>query len=454
MARITEQRIACIAAALGAVAIAAPASAQAPSATFMIRATSTPPTQSATFTFDVSCTGDAAPIERTVSLITTNGVGASAVDGIPADMACVVIDRAPAGWHVETSNPQAVVTATEGTTVEFAHTAPGPADMSIVKTSDPAGASVTGATPPDVPRGSTIRYVLTYTNSGDQPADAVVADEIPAGTAYAAKVRCEPACTSAPTVRGNRVSFPVKVEGHASGSVSYVVRVSEDTADGDVIGSGASVLPGRARAAAVQHRVAVPAAGLRVVGAVDKDSAPAGDVVRYAIEVTNRGSAAQRDVTVTDAVPGNATYVAGSATCAAPCRALYDKVQNTVTWHVDSLGADESVVGMSFAARIRPLVVNPDGSLPGTVVLNSAVASSDNTPAIESNEVQTVVVAVLGSKTVRGRSPAAAPAEVPTLPATGRGVGPLLAAALLLLVTGVAMLTAEREWNCRISAGR
>lgn len=166
---------------------------------------------------------------------------------------------------------------------------------------------------------------------------------------------------------------------------------------------------------------AAAAPGLSLIGRVDKDSAPVGEVVSYDFAVANTGNAAEGDVIVTDAVPPGLQYVAGSATCAPPCSAAYDADRAIVTWRLGSLPAGPEA-RLSFSARIRALTTNPDGSLPGTVILTAAVGSSAQTPAAASNEVRIVVVAVLGSKIVRRSSPARLPRARPDRQETQPGM--------------------------------
>ncbi|MEO6713040.1 MAG: hypothetical protein ABIM89_06380, partial [Mycobacteriales bacterium] len=281
------------------------------------------------------------------------------------------------------------------------------------------------------------------------PVVATIVDPIPAGTVWAGGAVCTPSCTDPPAVADGRVRFAMTAAASATGTVSYAVRVAADGADGDVITApAASIEPGRAASGTVVHRLHVaPSAGLRVLSRVDKASAPVGDVVSYAIAITNRSDGVQDGVTVSDVVPANAEYVAGSASCPGPCRARYDVPTNTVTWRLGRLPAGAQVARLTFQVRIRPLTLNPDGSLPGTLVLNSAVASSIRTPATESNEVQTVVVAVLGTKLVRQRPPAIVSGPgAPTLPATGSETGLQLTLALALLAAGTALIAGERRY--------
>ncbi|MEP7056104.1 MAG: hypothetical protein ABI912_12755 [Actinomycetota bacterium] len=428
----------------------APAFAEETTGSLVIRALTTPADARARFSFGVSCTGDGSPFERTVVVATSGGSGTTTVAGIPVDMACLVIDRAPAGWRIETDNPQAAVASAGGTMVEFLHTALAAQSLSVVKTSDPAGASTDGSTPPAVQRGALITYILTYTNSGDLPADVTITDQIAPGTTYAGHATCDRQCSRPAVPAGGRIRFAMPVPARATGSVSYAVRVAEDAADGDVIGAAATIDPGNNRSGAVLHRVAVPAGGLRVTLGADISSASPGAVVGYAIEVTNTGAADQSGVVVSQSVPTGAEYVAGSAGCAAvDCVAAYDAGPRRLTWKVGSLAAGETAGALSFRVRIKGLIANADGSLPGTIVVGRALASSTVTPATPSNAVTTVVVGVLGRKIVRGHPgqvirARSVPAR-PALPATGASIGLLLGLAAALVASGVALLAASRS---------
>ncbi|MDQ1710467.1 MAG: hypothetical protein QOG49_1852, partial [Frankiaceae bacterium] len=197
-----------------------------------------------------------------------------------------------------------------------------------------------------------------------------------------------------------------------------------------------------------KRTAAAPRPPLRLVGRTDKGSAAAGEIVGYSIDVTNAGPRAD-GVTITDAIPANTEYVAGSATCLAPCRAAYDSATNTLIWRIPSLAAGRSSA-LSFRVRVLALTPRPDGSLPGTVLLNSAVGSASQTTATTSNEVRTVVLAVLGTKTVeQGRHIARGAPQRPALPVTGSRTGELLPVALLLIAAGSALLLGERRYTAR-----
>ncbi|MEO6711905.1 MAG: DUF5979 domain-containing protein, partial [Mycobacteriales bacterium] len=135
----------------------------------VIRAVTAASAPSASFTFDISCTGDGEPVTRSVVIPTADGVGSATVDGIPLDMACLVHDSAPTGWRVQTTNPQAAVSSAAGTTVEFVHSAPAVAALSITKTSTPDGGYGASAAAPAVARGASLTYVLTWHNAGELP---------------------------------------------------------------------------------------------------------------------------------------------------------------------------------------------------------------------------------------------------------------------------------------------
>ncbi len=406
------------------------------------------PDATPSFTYAVSCTGSGTPIDQTVTVRTAAGAGSAAVEGIPADMACVIIEEPAKGWRIETSNPQAAVVSAEGTHVEFMHTARVAPAIALTKTSFPVGGYADDAAPGVIHRGDVITYSVAYKNAGSAVSEAVIVDEIPAGTTFVERPAplCEPKCPDLPTLDGNRIAFTVSAAAGATGRVAYSVQVNDDAAVGLVLRGAAEVQPAAAGSESsnpVLHKVAGQKGSVEVVGRVDKTSAEPGEVVTYTLSATNFTPAVQNDVVISDALPANAEYVDGSAACRQPCVATYDAARNTVRFAVPQLTPGLGVAGLTFQVKIRPLTRNPDGSLPGTVLLNSAVLSSNETPAAMSNEMATTIVSVLGKLVSPSKTPTGVGAEI--LADTGAPTGQLIAAAVSLLVMGAGLVLAGKR---------
>lgn len=203
-----------------------------------------------------------------------------------------------------------------------------------------------------------------------------------------------------------------------------------------------------------------PVAGLTVVKSVQSSDAVVnpGDTLTYTLVVTAK-EATERDVVVTDVVPGrdpaepgsgDTTYVPGSAACEAPgpCTPSYDATTGTVSWAIGDLapGASRRV---SFAVTIDTAA----GGQAVPDVVNRGVARSDETPSTPSNRVVTPVTAVLSARPTPPPTPTPTPAPVVlpfvdtprTLPFTGIEVLPVLAFGTLTALLGALLVGTARR---------
>jgi uncharacterized repeat protein (TIGR01451 family) len=98
----------------------------------------------------------------------------------------------------------------------------------------------------------------------------------------------------------------------------------------------------------------------------------AGDLITYTITVSNTGNAAANNVRISDPVPTETTYVAGSA---APA---LESGPSPLVWNVGTLNPGQART-VTFVVR-----VNSGGA---SNILNTAGADSDETPPTPSNEV-------------------------------------------------------------------
>jgi hypothetical protein len=89
------------------------------------------------------------------------------------------------------------------------------------------------------------------------------------------------------------------------------------------------------------------------------------------------------------------------------------------------------------------------GSLPAETITNAGSVASTEDPSTPSNEVKTVVTAVLGLHLTVPQTPAAQP----TLPVTGRNTGLLLLVGLSLLGTGTVMTVCARAPRQHVTEG-
>jgi uncharacterized repeat protein (TIGR01451 family) len=128
-------------------------------------------------------------------------------------------------------------------------------------------------------------------------------------------------------------------------------------------------------------------------GAVD-----VGETLTYVVAVTNEGGAATRNITITDAIPANTTYVAGSAS---PSGTLSG---STLTLRPAGTGGVPGVLEPGATAVVS-FQVTVNSSAAQTTIRNTASVSSDNGLAVDNfttNEVATPVNAAADVKLVKG----------------------------------------------------
>ena len=125
-----------------------------------------------------------------------------------------------------------------------------------------------------------------------------------------------------------------------------------------------------------------------------------GETLTYVVSVTNEGGAATRDITITDAIPANTTYVAGSAS---PSGSLSG---STLTLRPAGTSGVLGVVEPGATAVVS-FQVTVNSAAAQTTIRNSASVSSDNGIAIDNfttNEVANTVNAAADVKILKGFS--------------------------------------------------
>jgi uncharacterized repeat protein (TIGR01451 family) len=242
------------------------------------------------------------------------------------------------------------------------------------------------------PGGSTT-YTLTVTNSGTAPSSGPirVVDVLPAGlsiapgavpvsganaaswtcTAAAQVVTCD-SSTSIAAPGSSAFAFTASVAANASGSLTNRARVGgggdplnpDPPNEGDTTPCTGNGTP---RGCAIDTDT-VPASAistLKSVSAGPDGIASPGEVLTYSIQVSNSGGANIVPVVITDPIPANTTYVAGSATGPGASFA-----PNTVAWTLPP--ASTFPVTLTFQVT----VANP---------LPAGVASIVNTHTVDGN---------------------------------------------------------------------
>ena len=259
------------------------------------------------------------------------------------------------------------------------------ADISVVKTD----------APDPVDAGANITYTLNFANGG--PSDALnvsVADATPAGTTFISAAAPAGWSTTAPPVGGTgNITFaktPV-----APGEVAVftiVVKVNSDTADGTVItntvtASTSTADPNIGNNSSTTTTTVQVRADLSVVKTDSPDPVAAGTNLTYTIDFTNNGASDAQNVSITDSVPPNTTFV--SATVPAGWTSTTPPVggTGTITFTKATTTADEAA---QFLIVVAVGVSTPDG----TVISNTASVTTDTTDPDSANDTSTTTTTV------------------------------------------------------------
>ncbi|MDX6275749.1 MAG: hypothetical protein QOJ92_2959 [Frankiales bacterium] len=300
-------------------------------------------------------------------------------------------------------------------------------DLGLDKTADPESGSV-------VQPGQQIDYTIEIPNIGDADATSVtVVDTLPADVTPVEGSISDGGVYDA---TAGTITWVIQILADDVRSLTYSVTV-DDTADqGETLHNtvGLGTLT-----ATTDHVVATGDLGL-VKTVSPTGSAKFGDTLTYGLTATALGDLDQHAVVVTDVVPADTTYVAGSAGCdLGTCTASYDATSNTVTWALGDMASGASR-HVSFKVTVDTPPAAADGSIPATVIHNVGLVESTETPSTPSNRVDTPVTTVLGVKHIRK------PPETP-LPFTGSTLplGPAALVGLAMLGLGVLLTSVRRR---------
>jgi uncharacterized repeat protein (TIGR01451 family) len=303
-------------------------------------------------------------------------------------------------------------TATNTATIASDTTDPIIADNSSAVTSvvlTSADLEVVKVDAPDpVAAGANVTYTITVTNAG--PSDAqnvVVTDTVPAGTTFVS-ASIDPGSGGSVMLVGDTITYTVPtIAAGASVLATLTVNVNAGTSDGTVLSNTVFVSSDTSdpdptdNSSTRTTAVGTAFADLSVTKTDIPDPVEAGENVTYTITLTNAGPSDAQNVSLTDAIPANTTFVsftapAGFAVVAPPVGGTGTVTATAATF-------------VEGALATFTLVVNVNAStLEGATLTNTATASSattDPTPGNDSVTETTVVIAQADLSVTKTDSP-------------------------------------------------
>ena len=206
--------------------------------------------------------------------------------------------------------------------------------------------------------GDTIKYIITATNTTDEPViDGVLEDQLPEGLELiSVPVGME-------LQAGNKlVAQPINLQPGESRAFEINARVLEGVVDRTILAntaylsSGALSTQSSTTDTVVRGDTGEPA----ITKTVDKNNAQPGDTLRYTIRVDNPTGEAVQNVVVRDVYPADGVDVIEASITAGGVHNNLD-TPPTIIWTIPEIEANSSVI-LSFEATVKvptsPIVTN------------------------------------------------------------------------------------------------
>jgi uncharacterized repeat protein (TIGR01451 family) len=363
---------------------------------------------------------DAVPANTTfVSAMVTTGTGwsASTAGPIVFSKATVAASETAVFTIVVKVNSGTANGATISNTATAASTTtdPTPGNNSSTATTTvqtSADIAITKSDSPDPSfAGNNITYTINFSNNGPSDAASVtVTDAVPANTTFVSATVTTGTgwSTSNPAVggTGNVVFSKATVAGGETAVFTIVVKVDASTATGTIITNTATAAttttdPNSANNTATATTTIQAQADLTL----DKVASPtpnvvAGNNITYTLTLSNAGPGAAANVTVTDAVPANTTFVSATVTTGTGW-----STSNPAVGGTGNVVFSKASVAVSETAVFTIVVHVNSNTGQNQTITNSATAASttadpnpnDNTDATMTNVITQADLAVTKS---------------------------------------------------------
>lgn len=405
-----------------------------------VAVTTTPPPPSADLTVSKDGPANAGPGENIVYTITLGNAGPDAAenlsleDTLPGTLTFVSLVQ-NSGPAMSCSTPGAgsggTVTCTaatfaSGATAVFTLTANVPADTTsgasftntatVTSKNDPtiendsasttvtissADLAITKTGPPTALGHQDISYTITLTNNGpDTATDVVLTDPLPPGTTFVSVVQDSgPAAScSGPSVGANGTVTCALGMLASLGSLQFTLTI--DTQETTSITNTATVSAGSTDPNGGNDSASAPTTVTQNANlAVTKSGPPsiaAGANATYSVTVTNNGASTAMNVSLTDAVPANTTFVSATQTAGPTfsCTTPAAGATGTITCNIASLANGASAT-FSFVFRVSP------AATAGTTITNTANVSTTTTDQAMGNNTSQAMTNVTTSADLR-----------------------------------------------------
>ena len=264
-------------------------------------------------------------------------------------------------------------------TVASATTDPTPGDESStvtvpVATSADLGVTKSGS-PDPVSSGENLTWTIEVTNAGPSEAAAVTLDDtLPVGTTFVSLAAPAGWSCTIPAVGGaGAITCSIPSLGMTSASFTLVAAVDADIASGSSITNTATVISSTADPNGWNDSSSATA-GVQALAdlSIDKTAVPDtvfnGFDVVYTLVVTNPGPSFALDVTLTDALPAEISFLALTAPAGWSCTTPAVGSTGTIT-------CTHANLSIGAASSTLTVTADPDAA-PGTTLTNSATISS------------------------------------------------------------------------------
>jgi uncharacterized repeat protein (TIGR01451 family) len=248
-------------------------------------------------------------------------------------------------------------------------------------------------TPDPVNAGTGLTYTITVTNNGpDAATNASWSDTLPTGTTFVSLPAVTGwSCTTPAVGAGGTVSCSNSSFAVGSAVFTLTVAVDPAVAAGTVLSNTATVTsatgegnPGDESGTATTTVAA--SADLSVSKSDSPDPVNAGTNLTYTITVSNNGPSNAASVSLSDTLPTGTTFVSLASPGGWSCTTPAVGAGGPVSCSIASLGVGNAVF---------TLVVNVGSSVTaGTVLSNTATASSSTTDSNPGNESDTATTTV------------------------------------------------------------